>query len=417
MPHQPGSNRLPVPQVLCRLRPVEKPFVRLLVSLAIVATSVLAASSADASIVVARNDGNDAKGPLDLQSVRVKPVHDTGERFLITTGSPIRPADLDGTRGWIEVDFDTDANHDVEYWVAIFYHHGKLRGLLGKGRHVIGSLHDTHRVGARAISFDVTHQMLKSKGSYDFAVFSLWTGAPCSKKHPCIDAIPNRYPLLRRDFTAPAISWGGVPSVSTDASADLTFDVNFSMLDDAHGTGVASWTLQQQQDAGAWNPVNTGHATVVTAPVTGVQGEVTSVRVVAVDNQGNKSTSAVKTIVVPWDDQNLGFFSYTVQTPTTATGITDAFLGTTSTLPMGTIVTAVLPAGSNVCVLGGPPAADASATLSYGSTSVVLSETTSSAFRDGGAMCGGAATSASTTVTLEVTSAEPFVFDGLVLVR
>jgi hypothetical protein len=32
-------------------------------------------------------------------------------------------------------------------------------------------------------------------------------------------------------------------------------------------------------------------------------------------------------------------------------------------------------------------------------------------------MCGGAGTSTDTTVRLEVTSAEPFVFDGLVLVR
>ncbi len=396
---------------------MEKPFSRLLLSLAIVATSVLAASAADAAFVVARNDGNDAKGPLDLQSVRVKPVRDSGERFLIATKSPISPADLDGTRGWIEVDFDTDANRHVDYWVAVFYYHGKLRGLLGKGKHVIGSVHGVQRVGTRTVAFDVTHQMLKSKGSYDFAVFSLWTGSPCSKKHPCIDAIPNRYPLLRRDYTAPTISWGAVPSVSTDVSEDLTFEVNFSMLDDAHGTGVKGWTLQQQQDGGGWATATTGHSTVVATPVTGVQGEVTSVRVVAVDKQGNKRTSTVKTIVVPWDDQNTPFFTYTVQTPVTATSVPGAFLGTTSTLPMGTKVTAVLPAGSNVCVLGGPSAADASATLSYASTSLVLNETTGSAFRDAGAMCGGAGTSTDTTVTLEVTSAESFVFDGLVLVR
>ena len=48
----------------------------------------------------------------------------------------------------------------------------------------------------------------------------------------------------------------------------------------------------------------------MTESVTGVQGEVTFVRVLAVDKQGNKRTSSTKRTVVPWDDQNALFFDY-----------------------------------------------------------------------------------------------------------
>ena len=94
------------------------------------------------------------------------------------------------------------------------------------------------------------------------------------------------------------------------------------------------------------------------------------------------------------------------------------FLGTTSTLAQGTIVTATLPAGTDLCFLGGPTSTGTSAAVQLsidGTPFTTFNENDATAYRS--PHCAGSAIGADVVITLEVTSVEPFVFDGLVLKR
>ena len=119
---------------------------------------------------------------------------------------------------------------------------------------------------------------------------------------------------------------------------------------------------------------------------------------------------------MPWDDRN-AFFDYSAPA-TEANAVSGAFLGTTSTLAQGTIVTATLPAGTDLCILGGPTSTGttAAAQLSIdGTPFTTFNENDATAYRS--PQCAGSTIGADVVITLEVTSADPFVFDGLVLKR
>jgi hypothetical protein len=40
------------------------------------------------------------------------------------------------------------------------------------------------------VKVTVPHPLFPNKGSYDFAIFSAYFAAPCTKKNPCVDVIP-----------------------------------------------------------------------------------------------------------------------------------------------------------------------------------------------------------------------------------
>ena len=173
----------------------------------------------------------------------------------------------------------------------VFYAKGKLFAIQGQGQNALRKL-PARRVDTKTVSFDIAHRNLGNISSYDFVVYSIWRAKPCSNANVCVDTIPNRYPLIRHDFTAPTIPWGAVPAVSSDVSATLDFDVHVAVHDDQYGSGVKRWTLQQRQGAGSWTTIASGGTKNVTESVTGVQGEVTFVRVLAVDKQGNRRPAA-----------------------------------------------------------------------------------------------------------------------------
>lgn len=82
---------------------------------------------------------------------------------------------------------------------------------------------------------------------------------------------PNRFPLIRHDFTRPFFSWGSVPLYPSDASATLTFPVSFNVTDDIYGSGVKSWTLQKKVvGASTWATVKKGTARHPTVQFTGL---------------------------------------------------------------------------------------------------------------------------------------------------
>ena len=403
----PGATARTMPAMSKRLR-------TLTVTLSIVASVLAGAWSPAAAGGISRSDGNDVPGPLDLASMRLTPISG-GDRIQIRTLGKFTATQLDGDAGWFEVDFDTNADRKYDFWAVVFYAKGKLFAVQGQGQNALRKM-PARRVDTRTVSFDLAHRNLGNISSYDFVVYSIWRAKPCSNANPCVDTIPNRYPLIRHDFTPPTISWGAVPAISTDVSATLDFDVHATVHDDTYGSGLKRWTLQQRQDAGSWTTIASGGTKSVTESVTGVQGEVTFVRVLALDKQGNRKTSSTKKTVVPWDDRN-AFFDYSAPA-TEANAVSGAFLGTTSTLAQGTIVTATLPAGTDLCVLGGPTSTTTSAAAQLsidGTPFTTFNEDDATAYRS--PQCAGSVIGDGAIITLEVTSAEPFVFDGLVLKR
>src|SRR5215475_13417538 len=128
-------------------------FLSLSLTVALIAVGVLAtAPAAQADIV--RTDGNDTKGPLDLSNVHLTPLK-AADRFQVKTITRFTAAQLDGDHGWIEVDFDTNADRTYDFWVVAFYHKGKLFALQGHRSNVLRRL-PARRVDARTISFDIT---------------------------------------------------------------------------------------------------------------------------------------------------------------------------------------------------------------------------------------------------------------------
>jgi hypothetical protein len=384
-----------------------------LTAVALVGGVLVAQAPAAEAVGVYRTDGNDVPGPLDLASVRLTEIRG-GDRFTIRTLTAFTATQLNGNIGWVEVDIDVNADKDFEYWVAVFYDRGRLRAIQGHGRRGVRYV-PVRRVDKRAVSFDLAHRYLGDADSFDFASFSVWRASPCTKRKPCVDAIPNRYPLMRHDWTPPAITWNTVPALSTDASSTLDFPVSFGVHDNRYGSGLDHWKLQRSADGGSWETVDTGHGATPSVQVTGEEGAHYDFRVVAFDRQKNRSIRAGRATDVPWDDANATMFSYSTP-PTTATPVAGAFLGTTSAVAQNDTITMTLPSGvANLCVLGGPTTAATTSSVDVtlgGNPVTTFSENDATSYL--AEQCTNGPVAAGVLV-LKVTTAEPFVFDGLVV--
>jgi hypothetical protein len=362
---------------------------------------------------IIRADGNDTAGPLDLARVKLTEIRG-GDRFEIRTLSAFTASQLDGSDGGLEILFDTDADAKYERWALVFYGSGKIQGLLGGG-HTTARKVPAHRVDPRTVSVDITHASLPARGSYDFTALSYWSAKPCSDSKPCIDVIPNRYGLIRHDWTAPTIAWTQVPAISTDASASLTFPVGFTVKDDRYGSGLDHWTLQGRGIGGAWTDIESGTSATPTVAIEGTEGAHYEFRVIAIDRQGNARTLAGAVTDVPWDDRN-AVFEYSTP-PILTNDVGEAFLGTTSVLATGTTitVTAPIPAAENLCILSGPTGSEQTAYIELWIDGVHVRTLPGSDYRSQN--CAAETISAGAQITFEVVSAEPYVFDGLVLYR
>jgi hypothetical protein len=376
--------------------------------------AVLAAPVPAGANVITRTDGNDTAGPLDLASVRVS--HATGASvFRITTRQHFRNSQINRDRGLFEVDFDTNADRKANFYAIVFFRRGGMRSWLfkGNGDRIAGTL-SASRVSRRAVQVTVPLAKIGNPKSYDFAAFSAFFATPCRSKAPCIDSIPNRFPLIRHDLTGPKFTWNPIPpTYSTDVTANLAFPVGFTVKDDRYGSGVKDWTLQREEVGTAtWVTVKVGTKLAATPKVTGVeQGKTYDLRVIVRDHQGNKTISTVERTSVPYDDGNT-FFEYSASW-TSASGVSGAFLGTTHAAGLDETVGFVVESGQELCILGGPTAAaEATAHLVVGGgPPVFLTEETNTAARTKLA-CVDEAFGPDTLVLITVTSAEPFVFDG-----
>jgi hypothetical protein len=385
--------------------------------LVLVAGLVVGAADPVSANVITRKDGNDTKGPLDLASVKVSHASNASV-FQIKTIGAFSNADValkkGKVQGLFEVALDTNEDKRPNFYVDVVYASGRFRGVLSKpsGDVITYSL-KAARVSGHAVKVVVPHSKFANKGSYDFAAFSVYFGSPCTRKSPCLDAIPNRYPLIKHDFTAPTITWGSVPVYSSDVSDTLSFPVPFNLKDDPYGSGLKSWKLQRRAFGDTmWMLVASGSGRSPTPSVLGDPGTTYDLRVVAVDRQGNKAISSVKRTSTPFDDRN-PMFNYSVSTKNDA--VSGAFFGTTSSIPNGQGVTFIsTPGAAQLCILSGPTTgATASASVKIDAIVVAtISEDGTTVART--TTCVGSADASN--VEIDTSTTEPFVFDGLLLV-
>lgn len=328
---------------------------------------------------ISKTDGNDSPGPLDLASMRVS-HSGTTHLFRMTTQAAFTNAQIDGDIGWFRVGFDLNADQTYDRNIFVFYAAGRMRAVL-TDRSLTALDYDlwATRVSGTTVEVKLPMSKIGSPKNYDFAVWTVSKSAPCTAKDPCIDFIPNRYPLIRHDLTAPVATWGTVPTYSTDASATLTFPVSFSTKDIGFGSGVKSWTLSMRlAGTKTWDPVKTGTSSPATVRVSGEEGLTYEFRVDVADRQGNRSSIQKRFTTVPFDDANVALIYDTSWSA--SAGITGAFLDTLaiSTTAGATVTMPVQNGyGVQVCVVGGPSAAPVSAdmTLDENTRLGFLSET------------------------------------------
>ena len=382
---------------------------------ALVATLVIGIGTPGSANVITRSDGNDTKGPLDLSGAKVSHVSG-GSVFQINTLAPFTNAEANGNNGLFEVGIDTNADRNPNYFIDVFFAAGRFRGVLFKSNgSVIIYYLKAVRVSFKAVKVTLPHSQIIQKGSYDFLIFSAYFAAPCTNKNPCVDAIPNRYPLIRHDYTPPTITWGAVPTYSSDVSATVSFSVLFDVRDDVYGAGMKSWLLQRKAvGTSAWVTVKAGTALHPMVPVSGSEATSYDLRVVAVDRQANKRTSPTRRVNVPFDDRN-GLFLYTSQTLNDP--VSGAFLGTTTSIAdAGTVIFTMPLDVTDICVVGGPTTGPASSMSVSAPTPIggTIVEGGSTPARD--RTCLGVPVTSGTIVTMTSSSPEPFVLDGIILV-
>jgi hypothetical protein len=378
--------------------------------------SALVPSSAGAHTLT-RTDGNDTKGSLDMAAVRSTHTKSSAT-FRITTHGAFTNGHINGENGFFEVDIDTNGDRKLDFIAGILFAAGKMRGVLlrANGSLVTRSL-AAKRVSSKAVQVTVPFKKIGKPKSFDFAVFSFFAGSPCSENKPCIDSIPNRFPLLRQDLTAPIVKWRSVPTYSTESRATLAFDVAFSVIDDPHGSGVGRWTLQRRAVGSAtWVNVKSGTDKKPTVTVTGDEGVTYQLRVLAQDKQGNKRFSTIERTTIPYDDAN-GVFDYQGAW-TAATGQAGAFLGTLHAGGQDFELSFFVPGGKQLCLLGGTAEGDASASVTVNGTDRgTWTEGTGTAPRDVIGCKNVAGLGPTLDVTVTVTSAFALIVDGIVVVR
>jgi hypothetical protein len=323
------------------------------------APAVRAEAATSPSFSISRSDGNDANGPLDLASMKISRGK-TQDTVTFSTIGPVTNSDLDPNHGNgnFVILIDTNDDQEYEYGQYLFYAAGKLRGVLVRlrGNNVVDRTVPTSRTGPRGFRQVIQHGKIFTPGTYRFALFGVYRSTPCGQ--PCVDAIPNRYPLIPLDFRAPSSKWLSVIPYASDESIDLTSDVQFAFEDNKFGTGVRGWALQSRLLGGGtdWTLVKEGRGLDPIVSVAGAAGGTYELRVRLVDKQGNRSVSKVRSTTFPFDDRDVAAVYEGVTTQIDDPG---AFLGTTTALEPGAKVTFTFESfvgGSRFCLVAGPSA-------------------------------------------------------------
>jgi hypothetical protein len=168
---------------------------------------------------ISRKDGSDVKGPLDLASMKITRGKGN-DTIVFSNHGGVSNTAIDPDNGNFAILIDTNDDRNYDFGQYVFFASGKLRGLLVNlhTNHVVDRTAPTSRANAKTFRTVIQRGKIDSPGTYRFAVFSYYQASPCSKKHACIDAIPNRFPLIPLDHKAPSASGLTLEDFSTDAS-------------------------------------------------------------------------------------------------------------------------------------------------------------------------------------------------------
>jgi hypothetical protein len=375
------------------------------------------------SFHITRNDGNDVKGPLDLKTLTITRGR-SQDVLTFKTQTKVTNAQLDPNDGNFAILIDGNDNQKYDFAEYVFYASGKLRNVLVNlsTNKAIAALPASRLSGSSFRAVVAFQRFLGSAFTYRFALISYYQGTPCSKKKPCVDAIPNRFPLIPIDrgrptarFVHPAGFAGGL--YAADGSAAGTFSLDMLLVDDRYGVGIGPWTLESRQVGAAWAVLRTGKGvgvkfTKTVSRTESAPGEY-EYRLQTSDRQGNRSAwSAPIEVAVPFDETDA------TVTPTgtwTSSSPTGAFGGTVLGSSTATDTIAFAPAitGKHLCVMLGPTSVDATtadASIDGGATTTVSEGTTTVARST---QCFAVSASATHTLTLTIgTNTAPFVVDG-----
>jgi hypothetical protein len=298
------------------------------------------------------------------------------DTIVFTNDTAVSNTDIDPDNGNFAVLIDRNDDRTFDFGQYVYFYAGKLRGVLVNLRtnRAVDRTAPVARVNTRTFRTVIQRSKVDSPGTYRFAVFSYSEAAPCTRKNACVDALPNRYPLIPLDHEAPSVNVTNLASFANDASSTLSTDLDVAVSDDPHGTGVKSWIVQRKQvgTTGGWQQVAKGRTKNTTVSLSGDEGATYQVRVIVVDRQENKQVSSIERTTFAVDDRDGSVFYGGTAIESSSVG---AFLATVTSVGAGGTATFSFTGGSSVCVMGGPipsgpQAASVTATLDTVSVSV-----------------------------------------------
>ena len=295
---------------------------QVLVATAVV-VSVLAGTQTAFAGTGTTPDANDRPGPLDIKSASQGHQGSARVTHTITTFSSWRIGILGtNTPNFFSVEISTDSDRAPERTVLAFSAQGRMVGwVFGPNGQFVGSA-TASRPNNRSVRVSILRSRLGSPAGYRWQALSFFR-APGACRRGCLDRAPNGSGRVLHDLTAPTVSFPqpGVP-------ADVSYDVAFSVADTG-GAGIAQWRLERRPfGTTTWSPVlppgtTSGDQSV---PFTAAEGQDDEFRVVVSDHHGNTSTSPVRIVSVPEDDD-----SFTYNPAWTMGGTPDDFLDTLHT--------------------------------------------------------------------------------------
>ena len=99
------------------------------------------------------------------------------------------------------------------------------------------------RVNTRTFRTVIQRGKIQSLGTYRVALFSYSQGAPCTPKNACVDAVPNRYPLIPLDHEAPSAQITNLEPYANDVSGTLSTPLDFT-------AGSQTWVRKLLREMG-----------------------------------------------------------------------------------------------------------------------------------------------------------------------
>jgi hypothetical protein len=366
---------------------------------------------------ISRKDGNDVKGPLDLASMKIT-RGGKSDAVSITAQERVDNDSIKPENGNFAILIDTNDNRKYDFGQYLFFSGNHLHAVLVNLRtnNTVDRSAPISRSSSWTLRTVIQHRKIDSPGTYRFAVVSYYQARPCSRRHPCIDAIPNRFPLIPLDHRDREVTWGPFSRVSDATLGDPSTTVQFTLADDKFGTGVKSWKLQSRAvGTTTWTTEDSGGGGGLTsADLSGSPGDSLQVRVLVVDKQKNERASTIKSYSFPYDETDSTIFSFGAGWSAAASA-QDPYFGAAQAGSDGSIATVNF-SGTSICILGGPTAATASAEVKIDGVQRVptLYEQPTTLPRTS-VWCWINLTTDPHTAEVEVTSTEPLIIDGVYL--